>query len=447
MTTTQAPHTVLLVDDQEVNLELGRVHLEAAGYRVVMANDGPNALDSLRRQTIDLVLLDIVMPEMDGLEVLEALRGDPRTARLPVIMATARQESADMVRAFDLGADDYVTKPLEWVVVVARIRAHLRAHGGANENPTLQPSVLVPGSLVDGRYLLEAPLGRGAHGTVWQALDTARGTARGTAQGTTKSASVAVKMLATSGLDNPGARERFRREGLTLCRIQHPHAVEVKDVGTDDRGVPYFVLELLHGHTLEEELQQHGGRLTLKRTAQILHPMCAALDAAHREGILHRDIKPSNVFLHRDQGREVVKILDFGVARFVDGHVLERKLSNAGVPPGTPAYMAPERFHEGTYDGRVDVYSVGIMIYEMLTGRLPFTVDDGNILRLIRLHATRFPRPPRELRPELPVAIEAVVLSALSKDPQERPTAFELDRRFRSALSGDDNPTQSPRTG
>jgi len=425
---------VLLVDDQVVNLEVGTAHLEMAGYRVETTADGPAALACLRRRAIDLVLLDIVMPGMDGLQVLATLRDDPRTARLPVIMATARQESADMVRAFDLGADDYVTKPLDWAVVVARIGAHLRSRDGvrnraAEEDSGSHPRGFSPGSMVGERYRLEALLGRGSHGAVWRALDCE------------DHSPVAVKLLVTSALGDPDSRERFRREGLTLCRIHHPHAVEVKDICTDSSGVPYLVTELLFGHTLEEELRRHHGRLSPRRAAEILEPTCAALSAAHRCGILHRDIKPSNIFLHHEDGHEQVKILDFGIARFIGSHRLERRLSNTEAPPGTPAYMAPERFADGTYDGRVDVYSLGIMLYEMLTGELPFSVDDGNILRLIRLHATRFPRPLRDLQPALSLPIEVVVLSALSKDPRERPTALELGQRFKRALCGDDKPT------
>ena len=422
------PPTVLLVDDQPVILEVGRGHLEKAGFRVETGVDGPTALECLERQAIDLVLLDIVMPGMDGLEVLANLRGDPRTARLPVIMATARQDSADMVRAFDLGANDYVTKPLDWAVVVARVRAHLRSREEVAEATSASPAeTLTPGAVVDGRYHLEALLGRGSQGTVWRALDREMRTP------------VAVKLLNTGRLADSDVQERFRREALTLCRLNHPHAVEIKDLCTDSHGVPFFVMELLTGHTLEDELQ-HGGRLSLRRTAEILEPACAALATAHRKGILHRDIKPSNVFLHRQEGIETVKILDFGVARLVGAHSLEQRLTNTEVPPGTPAYMAPERFSAETYDGRVDVYSLGVMLYEMLTGALPFSVDDGNILRLIRLHATSPPRPLRELRPDLPPAVEAVVLAALSKDPQKRPTAYDLGQSLQRTL------VESPRS-
>jgi CheY-like chemotaxis protein len=418
----EEPDTILLVDDQAVILEVGTAHLERAGYRVEIALDGPTALACLRRQRVDLVLLDIVMPEMGGLQVLAALRDDPRTSQLPVIMATARQESVDMVRAFDLGATDYVTKPLDWAVVIARIAAHLRTRDSDSaESPTGHPWNFSSGSMIDGRYRLEAPLGRGAHGAVWRALDC------------DLNSLVAVKLLANGSSTNPDAHERFRREGLALCRIRHPHAVDVKDIRTDSSGVPFLVMELLEGHTLEEELRRHR-RLPSQRTAEILEPICAALTTAHQKGVLHRDVKPSNIFLHREKGREKVKILDFGVARFVGGHNLERRLSNAEVPPGTPAYMAPERFSKGHYDGSVDCYSLGIMLYEMLTGDLPFSVDDGNILRLIRLHATQIPKPLRDLRPELSTLLESIVLSALHKDPRKRPSVLQLGQRFKRAL-------------
>jgi serine/threonine protein kinase len=205
----------------------------------------------------------------------------------------------------------------------------------------------------------------------------------------------------------------------------------VIDGGVSQDGLPYIIMELLSGRVLDAALAD-GARLSVARTAEILAPVCDVLATAHAQGLVHRDIKPDNVFLHRDaSGREVVKLLDFGVAKLLDDSKASmRSLTMSGNLVGTPQYMAPERLSDQSYDGRSDIYAVGIMLFQCLLGRLPFP-SDGNLFAMI-VTAMKTPAPRlSEIDPAIPEAVERAVLAALEKDPALRPTAAELAAQLR----------------
>ncbi len=416
------PPTILVVDDLPANRELMSRRLERSGFHVVCAASGREALDLLKRGPVDLVLLDIMMPGMTGFEVLKTVRLARSPAALPVIMVTAKTDAEDVVEALSLGANDYVTKPVEYPVALARIRAHLGVRDAARAGaaPAVEPqnpAHVVPGTVLDGRYRLDTVIGGGSFGTVFRAqhLELDR--------------EVAVKVLATSAGTDPEALARFRREGASACRVQHPNAVAVLDFGVTRGGVAYLVMELLQGHSVEKELDAET-RLPPRRCAEIMEPVCRALAAAHAAGVVHRDIKPSNVFLHRSAQGEMPKILDFGIAKMAREAALGQSLTVDGSLLGTPAYMAPERFRRGPYGPKSDVYSVGAMLYEMLSGRLPFIPASADPLALVAMQAEEEPPPLRVRCPEASPALERLVRSALSRDPGARPTAEELGRRL-----------------
>ena len=416
--------SILVVDDLPANVDLMARRLERSGFAVVTAADGPAALERLREETIDLVLLDIMMPGMTGLEVLRHIRSLWSAAVLPVIMVTAKTDSADVVESLGLGANDYVTKPVDFPVALARIHSHLRTREAARaEAPVLlegEPRAAAqagPGSVFGGRYRLEAKIGGGSFGTVFRArhqeLDR----------------DVAVKVLSTSAGTDPEALARFRREGASACRVRHPNAVAVLDLGVNPAGVAYLVMELLEGRSLDAELEEKG-RLSPTRSAEILVPVCRALTAAHAAGVVHRDIKPSNIFLHHSGRKEVPKILDFGIAKIAGAAAVGQNLTVDGSLLGTPAYMAPERFRRGPYGAKSDVYSLGTVLYEMLSGQLPFIPSSADPLALVAMQIEDEPPPLRSRFPDIVPALEALVRTTLSKDPDARPTAQLLARRL-----------------
>ncbi|MEL7058477.1 MAG: protein kinase [Acidobacteriota bacterium] len=429
--TAEPRATVLVVDDLEDNRDILARRLQRQGFEVVTADSGRAALAQVASRRIDLVLLDIMMPDLDGVEVLRLLRAEHDASQLPIIMQTARTDSASVVEALDAGANDYVTKPIDFPVALARIEKELRARGDVPSEPPAQRS-FGEGSLLAGRYRLGPRLGAGNFGVVHRArhleLDH----------------DVAIKILQTRIEEDDEALERFRREGRSACVVRHPNAVAVLDFGTTPSGVAYLVMELLDGRTLAEELIDDG-RLSLARVAEVLGPVCAALNEAHVGGVVHRDVKPENIFLHRGRAGEVVKVLDFGIARIVGRETLGRRLTAEGFILGTPAYMAPERLRDETYDGRSDVYSLGATLFQLLAGRLPFEADQADPMALLMKHL-RDPVPSlRQLAPDLPPEVDDLVQRAMAKKPDARPAVGELaeelralaERSVRPAANGD----------
>lgn len=420
-----ADHAILVVDDNDDIRELFVQRLRQEGFRAAGASGGAEALEKIATDPPSLILLDVSMPQMGGLEVLARVRETHSPVQLPVVMVTARTESDDVVEALGLGANDYVTKPIDLPVVLARVRAQLRirqaaAPGAASADDARSPAEVRPGTVLAGRYLLEARIGSGTFGTVFRAKHAELGHA------------VAIKVLQASANANPDSLARFRREGISACRVKHPNAVQVMDFGVTPGGVAYLVMELLSGYSLDQELVD-GRKVPLARTVRIMVPVCEALAAAHRSGIVHRDVKPGNIFLHLAGGEEVPKVLDFGIARIVGEAAADPRVTLEGFIVGTPVYMAPERFRNQPTDGRADVYSAGITLYQMLTGRLPFAADQSDPMAVAIRHLESAPAP---MGADVPPAVEEVVMNALRKRPEHRPDALHLGQDLARAAGG-----------
>jgi serine/threonine protein kinase len=277
------------------------------------------------------------------------------------------------------------------------------------------------GGVLGQKYELKEKLGTGGFGSVYRARHVALDTF------------VAVKVLHSHLLDSETTRARFSREGITACRVRHPNAVVVLDAGTTEEGAPYLVMELLEGCSLLDELSRDKV-LRVRRAAEITHAVCEVLEAAHAAGVIHRDIKPANIMLSQTPRGEVVKVLDFGIARLVD-EVLEGAPVTAGDQViGTPHYMAPERLLGRSSDERSDLYSVGAMLYQMLCARLPFgtagSTPLGQALRQLQSTAV----PVERVRPDVPAALSEAVMRCLDADAARRPTSSELAATLREAF-------------
>lgn len=265
------------------------------------------------------------------------------------------------------------------------------------------------GALLSNRYRIGPVVGEGAFGVVYRARHVDLET------------DVAVKILRAEVMRaNPGhnALERFRHEAVRACRVRHPNAVRVMDFGLTGERRAYLVMELLEGTSLATRLR--GGPVPPQQGARIMSAILSALAEAHRQGVIHQDVKESNIFLHREGGLEVPKLIDFGAA-------VDPAENNAGIIIGTPTHMAPERFDASTGDARSDVYAAGITLYAMVTGILPFL---GNDMQTIRAQQSNLePVPPTEYERTLTSAWDQVVLAMLHKDPARRPTAAEAAER------------------
>jgi serine/threonine-protein kinase len=262
---------------------------------------------------------------------------------------------------------------------------------------------------VAGRYAIGRRLGAGGFGVVFQAIDERL------------QKPVAIKVLGSNRARNKQALERFRAEALTAGRINHPGIVSVTDFEQLEDGRPYLVMELVAGDTLYDILKRED-KLSVPRACRIARLLCQALDAAHREGIIHRDLKPANVIVREDiRSTEppTVKILDFGIAKLAEARRKE-VLTQSGQVLGTPAYIAPEQVRESSsIDGRADLYAVGVILFEMLTGALPFATRDAANLLVSKV--VDLPDSPTKYTPDLPAGLEKLVMRAIHRDPATRP--------------------------
>lgn len=276
--------------------------------------------------------------------------------------------------------------------------------GGADDaaGPTGEASEELTGRLLDGRYRILAPLARGGMATVHVALDTRL------------DREVALKVMHPALAHDPDFVARFAREAKAAARINHPNVVHVSDTGQDGAGadrVVFLVMELVRGRTLREVLTERG-RLSPAQALEVLEPLLAALAAAHGAGLVHRDVKPENVLL-ADDG--TVKVADFGLARAVEASSLT---AHAGLLLGTVAYLAPEQVSRGVADGRSDLYAAGIMLFEMLTGRVPYSGDTPMAVAYQHVHQ-RVPAP-SQASPGIVSDLDPLVLRATEPDPDRR---------------------------
>ncbi|MBK8995180.1 MAG: serine/threonine protein kinase [Myxococcales bacterium] len=263
---------------------------------------------------------------------------------------------------------------------------------------------LTKGSAIGGRYTLRRPLGEGGVGVVWEADSALFGP-------------VAVKLLRSELARDPDAVERFAAEARSAAAISHPHVIAIYDIGATIDEVPFFVMELCDGETLESVVASRGA-VGFEYACELSCQVLGALAAAHDHGIVHRDLKPGNIMVvHPEPDKHEVKVLDFGIAC----RVSSEPATPAGKVYGTPSYMAPEQILGRAVDQRVDLYAVGAILYELLTGRRPFQGrNDAEIMTHV---LQRPPMPLRAYDRTLPAALEELIRRCLSKDPARRPAS------------------------
>ncbi|MDE3090863.1 MAG: serine/threonine protein kinase, partial [Chloroflexota bacterium] len=249
-----------------------------------------------------------------------------------------------------------------------------------------------------GNYQIVEEIGRGGMGTVFRGFQPSL------------NRPVAIKVLSPALAQDAEFFKRFKQEALATAALDHPNIIHVYDTG-EDQDVHYIAMEYIGGGNLYSRIRDQAAPMPVVEAARIAAQIATALDFAHRRGIVHRDVKPSNILLD-PEGRAVLS--DLGIARALEG----TRLTHTGVMMGTPEYMSPEQAQGKPVDGRADLYSLGVVLYEMLTGRIPFQGDTPLVMLYKQIH--EIPPDPNKLNPKIPKSLASVLRKALAKDPEKR---------------------------
>ena len=279
----------------------------------------------------------------------------------------------------------------------------LRSYHSADGHPGPVP---MNDQLLAGRYRLTQHLARGGMADVWEAADQLL------------QRRVAVKILHAAHASDPAFIHRFKREAMAAANLSHPNIVSLFDTG-EQEGVRYIVMELVEGKTLRDVLREEGS-IHPRRAAEIITEVAAALEVTHRGGLVHRDIKPGNIMLRGDGS---VKVTDFGIARAWDD---SEELTKTGAVIGTATYFSPEQAQGLAADSRSDLYSLGIVLYEILAGRPPFSGESP--VSVAYQHVSEFAPAPSTINPDTPPELDAIVMRALEKGPADRYATAEAMR-------------------
>jgi DNA-binding response OmpR family regulator len=395
---------ILLVDDDPTLRTLVHSHLESAGHRVTTASDGAEALRTAISTSPDLIVSDIMMPGVNGFALLKTLRGRPDTVMIPVILITSARERAVFREGMRLGADDYLEKPVNRSDLLDSVATRLRRVQELREAflraMTAQPAAAASSAAsatrqqpvsVEG-YRILRKLGQGGMSRVFLAEHLASGTER------------VLKIVPIVDSDEGETVQRFIHEFALVSGISHPNVAHIYDQGfTDDYA--YIAMEYFPGGDLRAMI---GGAMSPELGLAVLLQVASGLAAIHQQGIIHRDMKPDNVMV-RSNG--VLAIADFGIAKKPTAQLSE---TQHGEVFGTPYYLSPEQATSGIVDERSDLYSLGVMFYELLTGTKPYSASDIEGLLYQHINAP-VPRLPAEL-----AHLQPLLDRTMAKDPDLR---------------------------
>jgi serine/threonine protein kinase len=395
-----AASPILVVDDEELNLRVIGAALKHAGYAPICSRAPSEALDLIRRESPRLILLDLNMPEMDGLTLLGKIR---ERSGVPVIMVTGVDRSDTAVRALRLGAYDYVTKPIDFRRLLDTIQVALGTEHVDDADRRID------------HYQILRELGRGGMGSVHEARDV------------TLDRRVALKVLLPELAADPFYELMFLREARAAAKVSHPSIVTVFEAGRY-RGQLFMAMELVRGTTLTELLES-GHPFTPRESAEIGLQCAEALSAAHGAGLIHRDIKPANLMLTGELG---LKILDFGLAKPV---APVGKETEAHAFAGTIPYSAPEQIQNFPLDTRCDIFSLGVVLFELLADEHPFE-DDTSVVTAANILKGKV-RKPLSSFAGVPPALAGLVSRMIETERDRRPTSMqEVAGALRSWLGG-----------
>jgi CheY-like chemotaxis protein/tRNA A-37 threonylcarbamoyl transferase component Bud32 len=420
---------IVIIEDDPIIQEEVLDWLLFEGYETYSASNGREGVELVMSVRPDLIISDIMMPEMDGYQVLRHLQSNPDTSMIPFIFMSALADRQAVRHGMNLGADDYLTKPFTNNELLGAVQTRLSKHSAASQkfgttptsdsqsaNPNLNRQSLT-GTVIRG-YQFWEKIGEGGAGTVYKAYQPSIGR------------EVAIKVLREKYAHNTEFVLRFQTEAELVARLEHPHMIPLYDYWSDENGV-FIVMRLLRGGSLRHILQQRGA-WELRPTVTLVSQIADALSVAHAVSIVHRDMKPDNILLDE---RNNAYISDFGLAKNLvsglteipaGGGMLDIQteffthepsstlyFTDSSQTVGTPAYLSPEQIRMEPLSAQSDIYSMGITVYEMLTGTLPYTGTIGEIVAQ-HLHESL---PSIHLQhPNIPSEVDEVLEKATDKN-------------------------------
>jgi len=418
---------ILVVDDEDDVRTIIAMGLEDHGFTVATAASGLEALRIIREHEPELVILDLMMPEMSGEDVCRAIKEGPSGHEIIVVVMSARSDLQTKVKCLQMGAEEYLVKPVDAEELAARVTRLLQMRRQWNSEPsshsepsldhspvpemtipTLQAPGFLPASQPDtaaqekkqkyGTYRIESLAGNGSMGFVYKAHDDVL------------NRYVALKVLPKQWSSYPESVERFYREAKAIAAINHPGIAQIFTFG-EEEGESYFALQWCPGGSLADLLRREG-RIGLLAAIDIILQSSQALLAASKKGVVHRDIKPSNMMF--DENHQI-RVVDFGVAHVETGRV--DSLSTGWIV-GSPAYMSPEQARGDRTDHRTDVYSLGMTFYRMLYGRVPFPAE--SVEEAVHKHATESFPAYNDLDGKIPLRAHQIIEKMTQKNPDTR---------------------------
>lgn len=435
------PKVLVVEDSDDVRENVVRL-LQLDKYDVDEAGFGQDAIKLLSSNEYDVLILDWELPDMSGVQICSHYREQGGLA--PVMMLTGKSSVADKEIGLNIGADDYLTKPFEARELLARVKALLRR--AAMPKPIKAEAAILRelgqggnlvGKVLCGKYEIVEVIGEGGMGAVYKAKHKNLGHF------------VAAKIIKKDQMLEERNRKRFEQEAKIMALCKHRNLVMVYDHGHNDDGCPYIVMEYLEGQNLGSIIADRHS-LDYEEALPIFMQICDALQHAHQNGLIHRDLKPGNVMLLEDAEGMTVKVLDMGLAKIMpSGDNAGQHLTQTGEIFGSPLYMSPEQGLGNALDHRSDIYSMGCLMYEVLTGTAPFRGD--NFIQTVFAHINSPAEPFAKVAPSARIkpSVERAVLSCLAKDPSKRPQSMSdlRDALVEAMVAPDVVPDEVPTSG
>lgn len=394
---------IMLIEDEVLIAKLVRMTLESVQHECVHYATGLEGLEALRHTKPDLLLLDINLPDIKGFDILYQMRTDARVNHPPTIMLTAQGDLHNRLQGIE-HAQDYITKPFSPQELKLRIQRVLEAQHSIT---TTAPLTELENSQL-GIYSINKKLATSDHAVLY------------CAEGKTFDGALVLKFFLDS-IQEDRRRERFLFEAAVVSKLEHPNIVPIYNVEKTSSGHLFMVMPFIKGKRLRD-LMQVQAHLAPAVAVNYAKQLAAGLMCAHKQDIIHRDVKPDNIIV-TPEGR--VRILDFGVAKLTRLSPDTQNLTSPGMLLGTMTHMAPELLSNSDYDHRIDIWSFGVMLFQMLTGRHPFKAVDGNIISLLH-NILSMPLPEEWLSADVPESLRALIRDTLEKDPEQRPGSFEV---------------------